>query len=184
MYDKLFEAWRKEKENAEIQPLPKGFYAELAEYTKKVREEKRMLDEKTVKGRLLQREEENLRGMIEGLVQIRYEKIMRMVMKGETVSTATLAEEEENLYREASSQAESFQAFTKRILQGRVPKQKRKKKKPRGLVVVRILQEIPEIVGADMKTYGPFKPEDTATLPKENAKTLIKQGVAAEVETQ
>jgi DNA replication factor GINS len=49
-------------------------------------------------------------------------------------------------------------------------------------MVVRLLKEIPEIVGADMKTYGPFKPEDVATVPKENAKTLIKQGLAVEVE--
>ncbi len=35
-----------------------------------------------------------------------------------------------------------------------------------------------------MRAYGPFKPEDIATLPKENARTLIKQGVAVEVETQ
>jgi len=35
-----------------------------------------------------------------------------------------------------------------------------------------------------MKIYGPFKPEDVASIPKENAKALIKQGVAAEVETR
>jgi len=35
-----------------------------------------------------------------------------------------------------------------------------------------------------MKTYGPFKPEDIATLPTENARILIKQGVALEVEAK
>jgi len=33
-----------------------------------------------------------------------------------------------------------------------------------------------------MKTYGPFKPEDIASLPEENARILIKQGAAMEVE--
>jgi DNA replication factor GINS len=51
-------------------------------------------------------------------------------------------------------------------------------------VILRFLKEIPAIVGADMKTYGPFKPEDIASLPVENAKVLIKQGVAVEVETR
>jgi len=36
----------------------------------------------------------------------------------------------------------------------------------------------------NMKTYGPFKLEDIASLPKENARTLIKQGAAIEAETQ
>jgi DNA replication factor GINS len=182
LYDELFEAWRKEKENADIQLLPKGFYEKLAEYVKKIREEKRMLDEKTVKGRLLQKEEENIKNMIEELVQTRYEKMMRMVAKGEIVPTTTLAEEEEDLYREAASQADSFQTFMKNLLQGRHLKEK--KAGSPGLMVVRILKEIPEIMGADLKTYGPFKPEDIASLPKENAKTLIKQGAATEVETQ
>jgi DNA replication factor GINS len=57
------------------------------------------------------------------------------------------------------------------------------KKKAKGMVV-RFLKEVPEIVGADMKTYGPFKAEDIATLPVENAKALIKQEVAMEVETK
>jgi DNA replication factor GINS len=182
LYDELFEAWRKEGENAEIQPLPKGFYTKLAAYVKKIREERRMLDKKTVKGRLIQKEEENVGNVVEDLVRTRYEKMMRKVAEGEIVPTATLAEEEEALYREAASQADSFQVFAKGILKGRLPKEK--KTGPKDVMVVRILQEIPEIVGADMKTYGPFKPEDIVTLPKENAKTLIKQGAATEVETQ
>jgi len=33
-----------------------------------------------------------------------------------------------------------------------------------------------------MKTYGPFKVEDVASLPAENAKILIRQGLAEKVE--
>jgi len=182
LYNQLFEAWKKEKENAEIQPLPKGFYADLVAYIKKIREERRMLDERTVKGRLLLQEEENVNRMAEELVQTRYEKMVRAVSRGEAISTATMAEEEQSLYKNISAQVDSFQTFTKNLLQGRLLQETRKNL--HGLVVVRFLQEIPEIVGEDMKTYGPFKPEDIASVPKENAKTLIKQGVAAEVETR
>jgi hypothetical protein len=45
-------------------------------------------------------------------------------------------------------------------------------------VKVRFLKEIPSIVGADMKVYGPFKEGDIAELPKVNAEVLVKQGVA------
>jgi len=50
--------------------------------------------------------------------------------------------------------------------------------KPSELVLVRFLQDVPPIVGVDLKTYGPFRKEDVANLPKENAEALIKQGLA------
>jgi DNA replication initiation complex subunit (GINS family) len=45
-------------------------------------------------------------------------------------------------------------------------------------VSVRIIKAIPEIVGADSKSYGPFKEDDIVELPTENAEILIKHGVA------
>jgi len=47
---------------------------------------------------------------------------------------------------------------------------------------LRFLRDIPAIIGADMKTYGPFNAEDVASLPAENAKILAKQGLAERVE--
>ena len=41
------------------------------------------------------------------------------------------------------------------------------------LIAVRFLEEVEELSGADAKKYGPFKPEDIATLPYENAQNLI-----------
>jgi len=180
LYDELFEAWKKERESSEIQPLPKDFYGRIAEYIKKIREERRMLDEKTVRGRLIQKEEENAKKMVEELIWARYEKMVAVAAGGGTVPTSTLTEEEENLYRKTASQTESFHAFIRNLLQGRLGREGNREAEK--VVVVRILREIPEIVGVDMKVYGPFKPEDIATLPKENANILIKQGAAAEVE--
>ena len=54
-------------------------------------------------------------------------------------------------------------------------------KKPQ-TILVRFVCEIPAIVGVDMKTYGPFRTEDVASLPAENAKALIQQSVALEIE--
>ncbi|MEM2130240.1 MAG: hypothetical protein QXZ70_06550 [Candidatus Bathyarchaeia archaeon] len=182
MYSKLLEAWKREKERSEIQPLTKGFYTDLAVYIKRIHEERRMLDERTVRGRLLLQEEENVKRMAEELVRLRYEKMVRTISMGELIPTSTISEEEETIYKNISAQIDSFQTFVKNLLLGRI--QQETKKPSFGQVVVRFLQEIPEIVGADMKTYGPFKPEDVASIPKENAKALIKRGIAMEVETQ
>jgi len=49
------------------------------------------------------------------------------------------------------------------------------------LVTLRFLKSFDALVGVDLKRYGPFKPEDVATVPLENAKPLIEQGVAVEI---
>ena len=53
-------------------------------------------------------------------------------------------------------------------------------KKPKR-ILVRLLRDVPAIVGADMRPYGPFKREDVAVLPAENALALVGRGVAVEV---
>lgn len=59
-----------------------------------------------------------------------------------------------------------------------------KKETPRQkieLVTVRILKDLPSIVGIDGKVYGEFKEADVVALPKPNGTVFIKQGVAEEV---
>ncbi|MEM2939171.1 MAG: hypothetical protein QXU95_02710 [Candidatus Bathyarchaeia archaeon] len=183
MYDVLFEAWRKEKENPDLQSLPKDFYAQLSDYVGRVREERRMMDEESVRGRLLKREEENIKRMISDLIKTRYEKMMKMAIRREIAPLTALTSEEESLYDGLLFQAEIYEDLLKDILQGQRPKIKKSRNK--GFIVVRILKEIPrQFIGADMKVYGPFKPEDITVLPEENAKALIKQGAAKEIEAK
>jgi DNA replication factor GINS len=51
-------------------------------------------------------------------------------------------------------------------------------------MTIRFLRAVPAIIGIDMKTYGPFKAEDLASMPVENAENLIRRGIAKEVEIQ
>ncbi len=181
-YNELYEAWRKEKENVEIQALPRGFYARLANYVEKIREESRMLDEKTTRARLMERELKNVKRLVKDLIRLRYEKALRKTMTGKIVPTDVLTEEEETLHGKILPLVESYQALSKDILRGRMPRIEREEKPKK--MILRFLREIPAIIGSDMKTYGPFKSEDIATLPIENARILIKQGVAVEVEAE
>jgi len=183
MYDELFEAWRREVENPDLQKLPKDFYTRIADYVRRIREERRMMDEESVRGKLLQKEEENVKKMISDLARIRYAKITRLIAKREMIPLTALTEEEGALYDGLSTQSEVYESLLKDILQGQKPRIKYLKKF-KGFLVVRFLKETPQIIGADMKIYGPFKPEDIATLPEENAKALIKQGVAVEVDVR
>ena len=40
-------------------------------------------------------------------------------------------------------------------------------------IAIRFLNEVDEIIGVDLEKYGPFKSEDIATIPYENAHALI-----------
>jgi len=182
MYNELYEAWKKEKENMEIQVLPKDFYTRIAEYMEKIRKESRMLDEKTTKARLMEREFKNARKMVKELVQLRYKKSIRKTMTEKVVSRDALTKEEEKLHSELMPLAESYEKLLKNMLRGKASRVK-EKEKPKQMLV-RFLQEVPAIIGSDMKSYGPFKAEDVATLPTENARILISQGAAVEVEAK
>jgi DNA replication factor GINS len=113
---------------------------------------------------------------------LRHEKTVKKTLTGEIIPTECLTEEEEKLARDVVPSFESFQILLKDILGGRAPQlggtEKPKKK------ILRFTKEIPAIIGPDMKTYGPFKPEDIASLPQENAKILVRQGVAVEIEAK
>ncbi len=148
----------------------------------KIRKESRMLDEKTTKAKLLMHENKNVQKMVKELVLLRHEKTVKKAFAGETPPTESLTREEERMARETVPSFESFQNLLKDMLSGRLPQIESKEKPERR--VLRFVKEIPAIIGADMKTYGPFKPEDIASVPQENARILVKQGVAVEVEVE
>jgi DNA replication factor GINS len=182
LYNELYEVWKKEKDSVKIQRLPKDFYAKIADYIKKIKEENRMLDKKTTKAKLLDREFKNVKIMVGELFQIRYKKLREKALVRETVARDALTGEEEKLCGEVLLLAEAYQAFSKDILRGRLSNIEKGQK--HSMIVLRFVQEIPALVGSDMKTYGPFRPEDIAILPPENARILIKQGVAVKVDAK
>lgn len=180
MYAELHEIWRQELETTELQKLKSDFYGRAANYLKLLREEGRMLDKRTIKARLLRTEMHNARCMIHELIQSRYGKLVRRVMDGEKVPSEFLTAEEEKICGGCLPIVEAFQSFTKNLLRGQLSPMEATQ--GRRNAVTRILRDVPEIIGADMRVYGPFKPEDVASLPIENTRILIKQGLAEQIE--
>jgi len=176
LYNELHKIWKQELENAELQRLPSDFYSRIARYLKKAKEESRMLDRRNVRAHLLKVETQNVKSIVYELTKVRYEKIIRKVVANEKVPLDVLTSEEREIYTGVIPVTEAYQSFVKNILQGYLPKMRDKQKNKR--VVLRFLKSTPAIIGADLKTYGPFKVEDLASLPVENAKVMIRQGLA------
>ncbi|MEM2875617.1 MAG: hypothetical protein QXL67_01510 [Candidatus Bathyarchaeia archaeon] len=181
-YRELYEAWKKEVSSEELQVLPKEFYREAADYMKRILSSMRMLDEDTVKAKLLRKELENVQRMIKDLLSLRYRKMLKGVLYDKPVREEALTEEERKVYTKIYSLRELIDSLIKNVLEGKYTIEE--KLEERKYILVRFLKDTPAIVGSDMRIYGPFKPEDLATLPVYNSRMLIKQGVAVEVETR
>jgi DNA replication factor GINS len=183
MYDELYDVWKKEKECLELQFSSRDFYGRLADYVSRVREETRMIDQKTLRGHLLLQELENLKRMIKDLVKLRCQKAMKLTLIGRSIPKDA-PNGEEKIYERMLSFSEFYRDFLNGLLRGNqteiLPQLKGREGKPSRLLV-RFLQEIPIIIGSDMKEYGPFRPQDIATLPAENARILIEQSAAVEI---
>ncbi len=184
MYEKIYEYWRRERTEQNLQSIDKGFYEQLADYIRKLKEYAKKTDEKTVRKKLAEEELKRAQELSKGLLEIRLQKILRITeMRSgqETVSKAAVGEE--NAVLEATFEASrQYQLMIQRILAEEVGQES-----PRAIpaksktAVVRFLVDIPAIIGADLKPYGPFKPEDIATLPLENVEILMKGKAAIKI---
>jgi len=185
-YKELFEAWRKERKSRQLQPLPEGFYKDLAQYINKLKEA--VMKKEGIEQKLAAKELENAKNLAKSLIKTRFLKIMRGIMLKKPLPEENIAPEERELRSQIEKVREVFNSLLRRILaldeaKGRADRGglfEGEAKKPKR-ILVRLLRDVPVIVGADMRPYGPFKREDVAVLPAENALALVGRGVAVEV---
>jgi DNA replication factor GINS len=181
MYSELYAAWQREIESPTLQPLPADFYVRVSEYLTRIREEaKAVLDKKTLKASLLDREQQNVNRVVKELLRVRYKKLVKTLSGGQKLPSDMLTTEETAIFSGFLPFAEAYRQLVMRLLQGQpsaAPEEV-----PQRRVTLRFLKPVPAIIGSDMKTYGPFMAEDVASVPVENARILTKQGFAENVE--
>jgi DNA replication initiation complex subunit (GINS family) len=162
------------------------------------------LDKKSVKVALLEHEAKNVNLMLEELLKARYRKIIKNITKNQRVPTEVLTIEEATMCLTFAGFSNAYNKFSKNLLEGQVTSlqltmpqttnqtqshqeepitvrlvdSKPPEASAHKRLTLRFTKPIPAIMGADMKSYGPFVAEDVGTLPAVNAKMLIKQGLA------
>jgi DNA replication initiation complex subunit (GINS family) len=195
-YGRLLEAWRRERHRPDLQPLPEGFFAEMDDYASKLKEMEQALDTASVRGRIAAKEKQYAERMLNELNQTRLRKIATAELDQAPLPTANLTPAERRLHINlrqllASHRQDSETTPRTQPVSAPTPGEAEPayippppERRPPAFKVVRFLQPLPAIMGMDMKTYGPFKPEDVASLPVENALNLIRRGIAKEVEIQ
>jgi DNA replication factor GINS len=175
MYDELHIAWKAEKSSQRLQPLSRDFYQRATRYFEELSHETSDTDPLALHSRLTSREKEMAARLLGELRQARRTKIFQAAQNHSIINPTDLTEEE-NLLVQAIEEPELISH------RGTPPTAGKPADTEEKFVVIRFLQDIPEIVGVDLRIYGPFKKEDVASVPSTNATALIGQGAAKVIE--
>lgn len=176
----MYKAWRSEKSSEKTQPLANDFYQRVQTYLNGLEQDSISLEAHTIQGRLTLKEKEVVTRLLQELKETRLQKLVTITKNHGDVDSAGITEEERNLVKGIDDSLRAFE-------QGRNELDGAANSTPEvqiELSVVRFLQDIPEIVGTDLKIYGPYKKEDVGSLPNQNARALVKQGAAKQIEVK
>ena len=163
-----------EFETDDIQELSTDFFRNLSNFIGKLKNEEYDGIEKQTKNEIIS----TATSLTELLINKRLEKISKLP----TTSYSILSDEEKFVIDSNDEMNERKDMIISGIINGKSKfletTSTKHKIKP---VTVRFVKEFDEIVGVDLEKYGPFKPEDIATIPNENAQALISNGIALKI---
>jgi len=164
----------RETENDSILEIDPNFYRNLSDFIGNLRKQEFDGVENKIKDTLIEMATE----LTSLLIHIRLEKIL----KSKNIKFENLLDEEKFILDSQEEQRERIEMILSATINGKSKfleslAQNHKTKK----IVIRILKEVEEIVGADLEKYGPFKTEDIATIPYENAQALIAKNAATKI---
>lgn len=176
VYDELEQAWKRELNNYELQPMRQGLLKDLTAYVRRLREAERNVDTKSLKSAIIEEELSRIQRLLTQLLGRRVEKL---TSDSSRVQSGNLDNTERQLHQSLSRVFLDYEEIRHSIVLGRDPSAPRHDDK--GLVMVRFIRDVPSIIGVDLKAHGPFRREDVGNLPAENAESLVRQGAAAGV---
>jgi DNA replication factor GINS len=172
--NKLHHLVLRETENDLIQEINPDFYRSLSDFIGNLKKQEFDGIESKVKETIVDTATE----LTSLLINIRLDKIS----KSDNIDFKNLLDEEKFILDAEEEQRERTEMIISATINGKSKflesiSQNHKTK----TVVIRFLQEVDEIIGADLEKYGPFKTEDIATIPYENAQALIAKNIATKV---
>ena len=164
----------RETENDSILEIQPNFYRNLSDFIGNLKKQEFDGVESKIKDTLIEMATE----LTSLLIHIRLDKIS----KSPDIEIGHLLDEEKFILDSQEEQRERIEMILSATINGKSKfleslSQNHKTKK----IAIRFLNEVDEIVGADLEKYGPFKTEDIATIPYENAQALIAKNIATKV---
>jgi DNA replication initiation complex subunit (GINS family) len=176
-----------EEASAPLTALPADTYTKLAGYAQKLRAA--VGSNEDMPARLAKKQLWLLETMTRRLLQLRLAKAeveRRVTSSGQTTLTSQSLLPEERYVSEASVQLDrKRQRFVKAVVDGQPSffalVQRRE---TQAMTTVRISKRVGEIIGADLKRYGPFEVNDVARLPAGNAQVMVTSKQAVRISNE
>ena len=164
----------RETENDSLSEIKPNFYRNLSDFIGNLRKQEFDGVENKIKDTMIELASE----LTSLLIHIRLEKIS----SSDNFEISYLLDEEKFILDSQEEQNERTEMILSATINGKSKfleslAENHKIKK----IVIRFLSEVDEIIGADLEKYGPFKTEDIATIPYENAQALIAKNIATKV---
>ena len=172
--NKLHHVVLRETESDSIQEINPDFYRNLSDFIGDLKKQEFDGVESKIKETIIDTATE----LTSLLINIRLDKISKL----DKIDFKNLLDEEKFILDAEEEQRERTEMILSATINGKSKflesiSQNHKTK----TVVIRFLKEVDEIIGADLEKYGPFKTEDVATIPYENAQALIAKNIATKV---
>ena len=164
----------REIENKNVQEIPPNFYSSISDFIGKLKREEYDGVEGKVKNTLVS----TIAELTSLFLTTRLEKIssLKSIEYSNLLDVEKFVIDAEEEIRERKEMIISATLNGKsKLLDSISGKHKTKS------VVVRFLKGMDQIVGVDLEKYGPFKTEDVANIPYENAQALISKKLAVKV---
>ena len=164
----------RETENDTILEIDPNYYRNLSDFIGNLKKQEFDGVESKIKDAMI----EMVTELTSLLINIRLDKIL----KSTDLEIGYLLDEEKFILDSQEKKSERIEMILSATINGKSKfleslAQNHKTKK----IVIRFLNEVDEILGADLEKYGPFKTEDIATIPYENAQALIAKNIATKV---
>jgi DNA replication initiation complex subunit (GINS family) len=177
LHSELYKAWKSEKTSELPQPLPSDFYGRATAYLSGLEDQRTSGNAHALQDRLTVREKEIAERLLAEIKQARLRKISSSSLEGRSINPQNLTDEEKTLL-------ESLQTSREKLIRVQTLIEPPSSSPKAELTIVRFLQDIPEIVGVDLRMYGPYKKEDVGSIPIQNAHALIRQGAVRAIDVK
>jgi len=181
MYSKIYALWKKEHNSDEIFKIESDFFKQIENYLKSLQNYQKNLKNKVIKT-LTEQKLNNLLYLIEELCKIRIKKSLTLMMNGKFPQKEVLCVEEIKAFSAINDILKNYLENLTLILKGETPQKLANGTLTGDYFIIRVLTDIPQIMGTDLKRYGPFNKEDIAVLPKKNVETLLEHNAVLLIE--
>ena len=170
-FDLIRKIQREEQRLPKLTKLPENFYVNVSRYIN----QKRKLSQEEMKGGV---EVKNIERLAEDIFNRRERKILNDVI----ISVRT-GIQPENLIEEEKVFFEKIASHLKDRRQEILFTMLEAETKEAGSLIM-FKEDFSEFIGADMRSYGPFKQGDITRIPEENLKLLLERGIVEELKAK